>query len=59
MKIGELLFCLIVLVNILSCQQSPAPSGLRIWYSAPAQKWEETIPLGNRTFGSNARRRRI
>ncbi|MBD9180372.1 MAG: glycoside hydrolase family 95 protein [Odoribacter splanchnicus] len=52
MKIGELLFCLLLLVNILSCQQSPAPSGLRIWYSAPAQKWEESLPLGNGRLGA-------
>ena len=52
MRIGELLFCLVALVNLLSCQQSPAPSGLRIWYSAPAQKWEETLPLGNGRLGA-------
>lgn len=52
MKIGELLFCLFLLVNLLSCQQSPAPSGLRIWYSTPAQKWEETLPLGNGRLGA-------
>ena len=29
-----------------------APANLKLWYQQPAQKWEETMPIGNGRLGA-------
>ncbi len=45
----------ILLISILlaSCQNSDKPtvSKYRLWYEEPANRWEETLPLGNGRIG--------
>lgn len=45
------IFRLFTLYLALYFNQSFAQEKLRLWYDQPAQKWEETIPLGNGRLG--------
>ena len=33
---------------VCSCQPRP---DLKLWYTRPAERWEETLPLGNGRLG--------
>lgn len=50
MKNTILLFCLLLLVLFTSC--APAKEDLKLWYTQPAQVWEEALPLGNARIGT-------
>lgn len=34
--------------SVCSCQPRP---DLKLWYTRPAERWEETLPLGNGRLG--------
>lgn len=44
-------FILAVLLFSLSFKLSVAQQNLKLWYNKPAQRWEETLPLGNGRLG--------
>ncbi len=50
MKNTILLFCLLLLMLFTSC--APAKEDLKLWYTQPAQVWEEALPLGNARIGT-------
>lgn len=52
MRITDLFLGVFILINVLACHKSPAPSGLKLWYDSPAVKWEEALPLGNGRLGA-------
>lgn len=46
-----LILLAILVVNLVSCQPSSEPQEMVLRYHAPAEAWEETLPLGNGRIG--------
>lgn len=40
-----------ILLILTSCQAKNPEAHLKLWYDAPAQKWEEALPVGNGRIG--------
>ena len=52
MKNISILFCIVILMGCAQKQVSEDADTLDITFSAPAEMWEETIPLGNGRLGA-------
>lgn len=46
------LILMIFLVNSLFLSAREAPDNLKLWYTKPAQKWTEALPIGNGRLGA-------
>ena len=44
--------CLIGLVGCTNQEQVQSPNLLKLWYTQPANQWEEALPLGNGRMGA-------
>jgi len=53
MKTKSIIFCLVVILFspfILSAKE--LPNNTKLWYTKPAQKWTEALPIGNGRLGA-------
>ena len=50
--IKQLISLVLLWLMIGSCSSNPKNADLKLWYSAPAHKWEEALPVGNGRLGA-------
>ncbi|WP_246150939.1 glycoside hydrolase family 95 protein [Adhaeribacter aerolatus] len=51
-KAGILTFCLLFLMLVSSFGQSGPKPELKLWYTQPAAKWTDALPIGNGRLGA-------
>ena len=50
---GKILFSLLVfLLSTIVISAKENPNNLKLWYTKPAQKWTEALPIGNGRLGA-------
>ena len=48
----KLIFVIIVLITIFSCNKSKETLEEKLWYKSPAKDWFSALPLGNGRLGA-------
>ena len=52
MKITTKLFLLFLIVTLSCTEKQPEKNPMKLWYTHPADRWEEALPIGNGRLGA-------